>query len=56
MSRSQIIKKIKETEVYFLDIAQERNPTAYKLMTAEIIKLKKFLGETDSSAAQEAKS
>lgn len=34
------MRKITETEKYFLEIAEKRNPTAYRLMMTEITKLK----------------
>ncbi len=40
MSKEQVIKKIKETEKYFLPIAKERNPVALKLINREILRLK----------------
>lgn len=38
-----IVKKIKETEKYFLPVAEKRNEVALELMLIEIRKLKKFL-------------
>ncbi|EKE28533.1 MAG: hypothetical protein ACD_3C00049G0015 [uncultured bacterium (gcode 4)] len=43
MWTKSIIKKIKETEKYFLPIAQMRNPVAYKLILDELRKLKSNL-------------
>lgn len=39
-SKDKIIRKIKETEEYFMDLAKRRNYKAYELMLVEINKLK----------------
>ena len=36
LSQEKIVKKIRETEKYFLPVAKKRNPTAYKILKAEI--------------------
>lgn len=41
VTREKAIRKVRETERYFLDIAKNRNPKAYELMTIEIKRLKK---------------
>ncbi|MFZ5341295.1 MAG: hypothetical protein ACOZBL_01665 [Patescibacteria group bacterium] len=46
LSKESIIKKIQETEIYFLHVAKKRNPTAYNIMIYEIEKLKIFLKTT----------
>jgi hypothetical protein len=43
VSRKKIHRKIQETEIYFLHVAQKRNPTAHQLIMIEIEKLKKKL-------------
>lgn len=48
VTREKAIRKVKETEKYFLDIAKNRNPKAYDLIMKEIERLKKkfeFNGE-----------
>lgn len=45
VTKEKALRKIIETEKYFLSIAQERNPTAYNLMLYEINRLKKFFSK-----------
>lgn len=40
---SKIKDQITETQAYLLPVAKEKNPTAYKLMTAELEKLHKII-------------
>jgi (p)ppGpp synthase/HD superfamily hydrolase len=40
ITKEKAIRKIKETEQYFLDVAQKRNPKAYQLMIEAIQKNK----------------
>ncbi len=42
--KEKIIRKVQETEKYFLDVAKRRNPTAYNLMMIEIQKTKEKFG------------
>lgn len=41
VTKEKAIRKVRETEKYFLDIAKNRNPKAYELIIIEIKKLKK---------------
>jgi hypothetical protein len=40
IGKEEVERKIKETEIYFLDVAKKRNPTAYILIMTEINYLK----------------
>jgi hypothetical protein len=39
VDKHKAIRKIKETKQYFLDVAQKKNPLAYKLLLVEIERL-----------------
>jgi uncharacterized phage protein (TIGR02220 family) len=43
LSKEEIEKKIKETEKYFMHVAEKRNDTAYKLLTEAINDLKEMI-------------
>lgn len=40
VTREKVIRKIKETEKYFMEVAKKRNPKAYKILCIEIERLK----------------
>lgn len=42
VDRDKAIRKIKETQKYFLDVAKKRNPIAYELLLREIWSLKEY--------------
>lgn len=45
-NKEKILKKIQETEKYFLEVAKKRNPTAYDLLMVEINKLREKIKNT----------
>ena len=43
ITKEKALRKIEETERYFLEVAKKRDPTAYRLIMIEIDKLKALL-------------
>ena len=39
-NKEKILRKIEETEKYFMEVAKKRNPKAYKILCQEIARLK----------------
>lgn len=50
--KEKILRKIEETEKYFLDVAKKRNPQAYNLIMIEIEKLKKQISEWEKNKSE----
>jgi (p)ppGpp synthase/HD superfamily hydrolase len=48
VEKEKLIRKIHETEKYFMKLAQSRNTVAYELMLIEIDKIKTKYSITDS--------
>lgn len=46
LTKERILRKVEETEKYFLDVAQRRNPIAYNLLMIEITKLREKIQNT----------